>query len=52
MNKGTFDVYNENSSKYVKKEMELYKYKAGDTIECGYMFMMSSSDDNAAERRY
>ena len=36
VNKGTFDVYNENSSKYVKKEMELYKYKAGDTIECGY----------------
>lgn len=40
VNKGTFDVYNENSSKYVKKEMELYKYKAGDTE--------SSTDDNNA----
>ena len=49
-NKGTFDVYNENSSKYVKKEMELYKYKAGDTIECGYnVYDDASSDDNAAE---
>ena len=50
VNKGTFDVYNENSSKYVKKEMELYKYKAGDTIECGYnVYDDDSSDDNAAE---
>ena len=50
VNKGTFDVYNENSSKYVKKEMELYKYKAGDTIECGYnMYDDASSDDNAVE---
>lgn len=50
VNKGTFDVYNENSSKYVKKEMELYKYKAGDTIECGYnVYNDASSDDNAAE---
>ena len=50
MNKCTFDVYNENSSKYVKKEMELYKYKAGDTIECGYnVYDDASSDDNAAE---
>lgn len=50
VNKGTFDVYNENSSKYVKKEMELYKYKAGDTIECGYnVYDDASSDDNAAE---
>ena len=50
VNKGTFDVYNEKSSKYVKKEMELYKYKAGDTIECGYnVYDDASSDDNAAE---
>ena len=50
VNKCTFDVYNENSSKYVKKEMELYKYKAGDTIECGYnMYDDASSDDNAVE---
>lgn len=50
VNKGTFDVYNENSSKYVKEEMELYKYKAGDTIECGYnVYDDASSDDNAAE---
>lgn len=50
VNKGTFDVYNENSSKYVKKEMELYKYKAGDTIKCGYnVYDDASSDDNAAE---
>lgn len=50
VNKGTFDVYNENSSKYVKKEMELYKYKAGDTIECGYnVYDDASSDDNVAE---
>lgn len=50
VNKGTFDVYNENSSKYVKKEMELYKYKAGDTIRCGYnVYDDASSDDNAAE---
>ncbi|WP_368200699.1 ABC transporter permease [Agathobacter rectalis] len=50
VNKGTFDVYNENSSKYVKKEMELYKYKAGDTIECGYnVYDDASSDYNAAE---
>lgn len=50
VNKGTFDVYNGNSSKYVKKEMELYKYKAGDTIECGYnVYDDASSDDNAAE---
>lgn len=50
VNKGTFDVYNENSSKYVKKEMELYKYKAGDTIRCGYnVYEDASSDDNAAE---
>lgn len=50
VNKGTFDVYNENSSKYVKKEMELYKYKAGDTIECGYnVYDDASFDDNAAE---
>ena len=26
-------MYNEKSSKYVKEEMELYKYKAGDTIK-------------------
>lgn len=50
VNKCTFDVYNENSLKYVKKEMELYKYKAGDTIECGYnVYDDASSDDNAAE---
>ena len=50
VNKGTFDVYNENSSKHVKKEMELYKYKAGDTIECGYnVYDDASSDDNAVE---
>ena len=50
VNKGTFDVYNENSSKYVKKEMGLYKYKAGDTIECGYnVYDDASSDDNAVE---
>lgn len=50
MNKGTFDVYNENSSKYVKKEMELYKYKAGDTIRCGYnVYDDAPSDDNAVE---
>lgn len=50
VNKGTFDVYNENSSKYVKKEMELYKYKAGDTIRCGYnVYDDAPSDDNAVE---
>ena len=50
VNKGTFDVYNEKSSKYVKEEMELYKYKAGDTIRCGYnVYDDTSSDDNAAE---
>ena len=50
VNKGTFDVYNEKSSKYVKEEMELYKYKAGDTIRCGYnVYEDASSDDNAAE---
>lgn len=50
VNKGTFDVYNEKSSKYVKEEMELYKYKAGDTIECGYnVYDDASSDDNAVE---
>lgn len=50
VNKGTFDVYNEKSLKYVKKEMELYKYKAGDTIECGYnVYDDASSDDNAVE---
>lgn len=50
VNKGTFDVYNENSLKYVKEEMELYKYKAGDTIECGYnVYDDASSDDNTAE---
>ncbi len=50
VNKGTFDVYNENSLKYVKKEMELYKYKAGDTIECGYnVYDDASSDENAVE---
>ena len=47
VNKCTFDVYNENSSKYVKKEMELYKYKAGDTIECGY----NVSDAAASEEK-
>ena len=50
VNKCAFDVYNENSSKYVKKEMELYKYKAGDTIKCGYnVYDDASSDDNAVE---
>ena len=50
VNKCTFDVYNEKSSKYVKEEMELYKYKAGDTIRCGYnVYEDASSDDNAAE---
>ncbi len=50
VNKCTFDVYNENSSKYAKKEMELYKYKAGDTIECGYnVYDDAPSDDNAVE---
>ena len=50
VNKCTFDVYNEKSSKYVKEEMELYKYKAGDIIECGYnVYDDASSDDNAAE---
>lgn len=50
VNKCTFDVYNEKSSKYVKEEMELYKYKAGDTIECGYnVYDDASSDDNVAE---
>lgn len=50
VNKCTFDVYNEKSSKYVKEEMELYKYKAGDTIECGYnMYDDASSDENAVE---
>lgn len=50
VNKGTVDVYNENSSKYVKKEMELYKYKAGDTIKCGYnVYDDAPSDDNAVE---
>lgn len=50
VNKCTFDVYNEKSSKYVKKEIELYKYKAGDTIRCGYnVYDDASSDDNAAE---
>lgn len=50
VNKGTFDVYNEKSLKYVKKEMELYKYKAGDTIECGYnVYDDASSDDNVVE---
>ncbi len=50
VNKGTFDVYNEKSSKYVKEEMELYKYKAGDTIECDYnVYDDASSDDNAVE---
>ena len=50
VNKCTFDVYNEKSLKYVKKEMELYKYKAGDTIECGYnVYDDAYSDDNAVE---
>ena len=50
VNKCTFDVYNEKSSKYVKKEMELYKYKAGDTIRCGYnVYDDAPSDDNAVE---
>lgn len=50
VNKCTFDVYNEKSSKYVKEEMELYKYKAGDTIRCGYnVYDDASSDDNAVE---
>ena len=50
VNKGTFDVYNENSSNTSKKRVELYKYKAGDTIECGYnVYDDASSDDNAAE---
>lgn len=50
VNKGTFDVYNEKSLKYVKKEMELYKYKAGDTIECGYnVYDDASSDENDVE---
>lgn len=50
VNKGTFDVYNEKSSKYVKEEMELYKYKAGDTIRLGYnVYDDASSDDNAVE---
>lgn len=50
VNKGTFDVYNEKSSKYVKKEMELYKYKAGDTIRCGYnVYEDAADDDNAVE---
>ena len=50
MNKGTFSVYNDYSSKYVKKEMELYKYKAGDTIRCGYnVYDDAPSDDNAVE---
>ena len=43
-------MYNEKSSKYVKEEMELYKYKAGDTIRCGYnVYDDASSDDNAVE---
>lgn len=50
VNKGTFAVYNENSSKYVKKEMELYRYKAGDIIKCGYnVYDDAPSDDNAVE---
>ena len=50
VNKGTFDVYNEKNLKYVKKEMELYKYKAGDTIECGYnVYDDASSDENDVE---
>lgn len=50
VNKGTFDVYNEKSSKYVKEEMELYKYKAGDTIRCGYnVYEDAVDDDNAVE---
>lgn len=50
VNKGTFDVYNEKSSKYVKEEMGLYKYKAGDTIRCGYnVYEDATDDDNAVE---
>lgn len=50
VNKCTFDVYNEKSSKYVKEEMELYKYKAGDTIRCGYnVYEDAVDDDNAVE---
>lgn len=50
VNKGTFAVYNENSKKYVKKEMELYRYKAGDIIKCGYnVYDDAPSDDNAVE---
>lgn len=50
VNKGTFDVYNEKSSKYVKEEMELYKYKVGDTIRCGYnVYEDAVDDDNAVE---
>lgn len=50
VNKGTFDVYNEKSSKYVKEEMELYKYKAGDTIRCGYnVYEDAVDDDNVVE---
>lgn len=50
VNKGTFDVYNEKSSKYVKEEMGLYKYKAGDTIRCGYnVYEDADDDDNAVE---
>ena len=50
VNKCTFDVYNEKSSKYVKEEMELYKYKAGDTIRCGYnVYEDAADDDNAVE---
>ncbi len=50
LNKCTFDVYNEKSSKYVKEEMELYKYKAGDTIRCGYnVYEDAADDDNAVE---
>lgn len=50
VNKGTFDVYNEKSSKYVKEEMGLYKYKAGDTIRCGYnVYEDAADDDNAVE---
>lgn len=50
VNKCTFDVYNEKSSKYVKEEMELYKYKTGDTIRCGYnVYEDAVDDDNAVE---
>ena len=49
VNKCTFDVYNEKSSKYVKKEMELYKYKAGDTIRCGYNVYEDASLANVDE---